>query len=67
MSAVDAKGGVHEAVQSLIRHLVEKRELLRKRKNDDGTSITSSSTFNKRTRRGKSRTINEDFEPLQVS
>jgi len=54
ISAVDAKGGVHEAVQSLIRHLVECK---RKRKNQNDTT-----SHNKKM---KSRKINEDFEPLQ--
>ena len=68
VSARDAKGGVHEAIQSLLRHLLSGKgdSSERKRKNDE-LSVKSLISTHKRTKKTVNSDIIEEFESLQVS
>ncbi|CAK8686029.1 unnamed protein product [Clavelina lepadiformis] len=68
VSAKDAKGGIHEAMQSLIRHVVSKRHdtsTERKRKTDESTSMRSEFSQVKRTKNQQNHTSVNGFSQLR--
>jgi len=66
VSAKDSKGGVHEALQSLVRHLVAKMKEGNADHRPDDASVRSQLTVAKRVRRKPRIPDGVAFEPLQV-
>nr|CAB3262626.1 uncharacterized protein LOC100180971 [Phallusia mammillata] len=67
VSAKDSKGGVHEALQSLVRHLVAKRKQsgTTRRQRIDEMSLKSQSSAGRRGQHRVRKTNGDEFEPLQ--